>query len=167
MKDVEEHWSHNRPWQNTTHYQSPSGHRASYVHSFLAETIQPTPYPLNNPALKSIFLLHRHKDMVWDHDKGLAQDQADDILGPLKLSLHHTKSSDWSVVTFPWWSHASCLRLPHFTCALKCTPGGSIPWSFQAQTWGPLEPWLSPLDTCAQTAKTETLKDTEEDAASV
>jgi len=60
-------------------------------------------------------------------------------LCPLMPSLHHRRPLGRPSMTFPWWNHADCLGSP--TCpssALTCLPGGSVPWSSQAQRWGSL-----------------------------
>ena len=60
-------------------------------------------------------------------------------LCPLMLSLHHRRPPDWSGTTFPWWSHAGCLRsLAYPSCPINISSRGSVPWSFEAQRWGSL-----------------------------
>ena len=64
-KDVEEHWSQNRPLGDTTHCQPLLGHKAT-DHSPLAAAIQPIPYPLYSLPFRSVSLQFRDKDAVWD-----------------------------------------------------------------------------------------------------
>ncbi|KAK4827087.1 LOW QUALITY PROTEIN: hypothetical protein QYF61_014189 [Mycteria americana] len=48
-------------------------------HYPLDATIQPIPYPLNSPPIKSISLQFREKDVVGDHVKGFTEVQIDHI----------------------------------------------------------------------------------------
>ena len=50
-KDVEEHWSQDRPLGDTTHDWPPPGHRV-VDHNPLAVTIQPILYPPNSLVLQ-------------------------------------------------------------------------------------------------------------------
>jgi len=64
---------------HSSHDWPPSGHRV-INHNPLAVTIQPILYPMSSPAFKSISLQFRDKEVMWDHVKGLAQVQVDDII---------------------------------------------------------------------------------------
>jgi len=59
--------------EDTTHDQPLLGCRAT--DNPLATKIQPTHYPPNSPAFKTIYLQFRDKDVVQDHVKGLTQVQ--------------------------------------------------------------------------------------------
>ncbi|KAK4824261.1 hypothetical protein QYF61_012527 [Mycteria americana] len=63
-----------RPLRNVTHHWSPLGHGAIDCNS-LSVTIQPIPYPLSGPSVKSISLQFRDKDVVRDSLKCFAQVQ--------------------------------------------------------------------------------------------
>ena len=67
-----------RPLEDTICHQTPPGHK-SIEHSPLAENIQSIPYPLNSSHFQSVSYQLRDKDVMWDHVKGLAEVQVDDI----------------------------------------------------------------------------------------
>lgn len=71
--------------EDTTHDQPLLGCRAT--DNPLATKIQPTHYPPNSPAFKTIYLQFRDKDVVQDHVKSLAHVQIDCISCP---SFVHT-----------------------------------------------------------------------------
>ena len=77
-KDVEEHWSQDPPTGDTACDLPPLRQR-TVDHIPLASTSQPILNPLSSPSLKSILLQFSKKDVVWDHVKGFAEVQVDDI----------------------------------------------------------------------------------------
>ncbi|KAK4829762.1 hypothetical protein QYF61_006486 [Mycteria americana] len=74
-KDVKQRWSQHRPLRNATHHWSPLGYQAIDRNS-LSVTIQPIPYPLSGPSVKSMSLQFRDKDVVQDSVKCFAQVQS-------------------------------------------------------------------------------------------
>lgn len=68
-KDVEKHWSQDRPLRNAAHHTYRAGYRA-VDHNPLAAIIQPFLYPPSSPAFKSVSLQVSDKDVVQDHSKG-------------------------------------------------------------------------------------------------
>ncbi|PKU40440.1 solute carrier family 22 member 7- hypothetical protein [Limosa lapponica baueri] len=77
-KNVKEYWSQHGPVRDTTSHCSPSGLQAIEYHP-LDATIQPIPYPLNSPPIKSISLQLDEQDVVGDRVKGLTEVQTDHI----------------------------------------------------------------------------------------
>ena len=136
-KNFKEYLSQDSPLGDIAHYWSLPGYRA-IDYNPLVVTTQPIPYPPNSPPFKPICLQFRDKDVVWYHVKSLADIQVDDISClPFVHWCCHSINEDWSGMICPWWNHAGCLRpLAHPSCALTSLPGGSVPWSFQAQGWG-------------------------------
>ena len=64
--------------ENTTCYCSPLGHWA-IDHNSLRVTIQPIPYPLSGPSVKSMSLQFRDRSALQGSVKCFAQVQADDV----------------------------------------------------------------------------------------
>jgi len=89
-KDIEEHQSQDGPLGDTTYDWPPPGQRAIHNNP-LATNINQILYPPNRPAFKSISLQFRNKDLVWDHNKGIAHVQVDDISCPSFIyQCHHS-----------------------------------------------------------------------------
>ncbi|KAK4826723.1 LOW QUALITY PROTEIN: hypothetical protein QYF61_010976 [Mycteria americana] len=68
-ENIQQHWSQYGPLRGTTPVDCYP----------LGATIQPIPYPLNSPPIKSISLQFREKDVVGDRVKGFTEVQIDDI----------------------------------------------------------------------------------------
>ncbi|KAK4831239.1 LOW QUALITY PROTEIN: hypothetical protein QYF61_016471 [Mycteria americana] len=68
-ENTEQHWSQYGPLRDTTPIDCYP----------LDAPIQPIPYPLNSPPIKSISLQFREKDVVGDQVKGFTEVQIDDI----------------------------------------------------------------------------------------
>ncbi|KAK4806258.1 hypothetical protein QYF61_013402 [Mycteria americana] len=66
-EDIKQDWSQYGPLRDTTRYWFPLGHWAIDRNS-LDAAIQPIPYPLNSPPIKSLSLQFREKDVVGDRD---------------------------------------------------------------------------------------------------
>ncbi|KAK4812204.1 hypothetical protein QYF61_009096 [Mycteria americana] len=70
-KDVKQHHSQYQPLRNTTRHWSPLG-RGAIDHNSLSATIQPIPFPLSGPSIKSMAVTHLADTcavshlMVWD-----------------------------------------------------------------------------------------------------
>ena len=67
-KDVKQHQNQQQPLRYATCHWSLLGHGAIHCNS-LSAIIQPIPYPLNGPSIKSMPLLFRDKDVVQDSVK--------------------------------------------------------------------------------------------------
>ena len=80
-KDIEQHRPQYRPLRHTTHHWSPPGHRAVDCNSLCA-SIEPVPYPMSGPSVKSMSFQFRDKDIMWDSVECLAQVQVDDVSCP-------------------------------------------------------------------------------------
>jgi len=88
--EVEEHQSQDGPLGDSTYDWPPPGQRAIHNNP-LATNINQILYPPNRPAFKSISLQFRNKDLVWDHNKGIAHVQVDDISCPSFIyQCHHS-----------------------------------------------------------------------------
>ncbi|KAK4818846.1 hypothetical protein QYF61_020065, partial [Mycteria americana] len=70
-ENTEQHWSQYGPLRHTTPVDCYP----------LDATIQPIPYPLNSPPIKSVSLQFREKDVVGDHVKGFTEVQIDNSAG--------------------------------------------------------------------------------------
>ncbi|PKU45958.1 hypothetical protein llap_3726 [Limosa lapponica baueri] len=73
-----QYWSQHGPLRDTTCHCSPSGLQAIEYYP-LDATIQPIPYPLNSPPIKSISLQFGEQDIVGDRVKSLTKVQIDHI----------------------------------------------------------------------------------------
>lgn len=72
-EDVEEHWPQDRALRDTADCCPPPRHKA-IDHNSLAAFIEPIPYPLDAPPIKSMSLQLGDKEIMWDHTKGLTED---------------------------------------------------------------------------------------------
>lgn len=106
------------------------GWKDYFIRTLLSGTVQPIPYPLNNPPIKSISLQCREKDVVWDHAKDLPEVQIRDICCPLMQSLCCRRSLGWSDRTWlSWITSLSCMC--HRTAAWRMCP-----MNFPGTEWG-------------------------------
>ncbi|KAK4812272.1 LOW QUALITY PROTEIN: hypothetical protein QYF61_012947, partial [Mycteria americana] len=106
-ENIEQHWSQYGPLRDTTSVDCYP----------LDATIQPIPYPLNSPPIKSISLQFREKDVVQDHQPfllffaSLAKFSSSCTLAFLTPSLHKRAVSLYSSqVTCPCF-HCLCSSL--------------------------------------------------------
>ncbi|KAJ7399479.1 testosterone 17-beta-dehydrogenase 3-like [Pitangus sulphuratus] len=87
-KDIKEHQSQDRALRDTIRHQPLRGYRV-INHSSLSASIQPIPYPLNSPPLKSKFLKFGVNDATRDRIKSPTKVQVDDTAG-LPLVEHYS-----------------------------------------------------------------------------
>ncbi|KAK4831314.1 hypothetical protein QYF61_016803, partial [Mycteria americana] len=71
VKDMEQCRSQYQPLRNATHHWSPLDIKP--LNTTLSVTIQPIPYPLSGPSIKSMSLQFRDKDVMQDSVKRFAQ----------------------------------------------------------------------------------------------